>query len=117
MKERNNKDIPKRNISEFFYGSLPFILLIGIPVIIPIAIKLPKILTLLLKLGNGSYLKGLGKILLGLVGGIGWMNIVYAIYTTIDHLDEKGIKKGWIWLYIILTILGIGAMNLIEILK
>lgn len=104
-------------LKEVCYGALPVLLLAGVPLAIAVVAFLigywndiPKILSHITDMGNGSLLYGAFLILFGFVGLI---NISVSVWLTMhkimDYLKENKKKETLAILFFVFTILGIYA--------
>ena len=101
-----------RKLSNTWYGILPILILVGIPIAICVAIRwkhIPKTMGVLSDLGGGSWLFG---ILLLFFSIIGLVSIVYAVIHAVEVIAKKLGNKWAIW-YIIATSLGMVALKII----
>lgn len=101
-----------RNLTDVWYGILPILILVGIPIAICVAIgwkHIPKIIGVLTALGSGSWLFG---ILLLAFSATGFLCICYAVINAAEVIGKK-LGSKWAIGYIIVTSLGIIAMKII----
>lgn len=102
---------------DIWYGILPILLLVGIPIALCVIIgwsKIPKVIASLTKIGDGSWFWG---IILTLFAGIGALNLVIGICFTIEKIDEKLGEKASLWMPVFLTATLLGVAALFIILK
>ena len=101
-------------LKDAFYGILPFLLLFGIPLAICIVIgvisiwdDIPKILSSISNIGNGSLIWGVILLLFGLIGLI---NTVIAFMLWVKAffklLEKKTKSTFWFWFAIITVTFG-----------
>lgn len=101
-------------LKELWYGVLPFLLLLGIPIGICIVIFLinilpdmPKIYERISELGNGSFIYG---IILLLFAMIGLINAVIACIMWLKRITEilerKACSAFWFWFAIFVVTIG-----------
>lgn len=109
------KDLIKRilhKLSDIWYGALPILLLVGVPISLCIIIgwkKILKLLAVLVEIGGGSWL--IGAILI-LFSAFGLLSICYAVVNAIEIIGKK-LGSKWAILYIIVTSLGIVALTIL----
>ena len=99
-------------LSDIWYGMLPFLILLGIPLALCVAISwkdIPKIIGSLTEIGRGSWIFGL---FLALFGSIGCLSIYYAVINTVETIGKKFGNK-WATRYIIATLLGYIALRIL----
>lgn len=113
-------------IKEVWYGALPILLLVGGPLAIAVAAFLigywndiPKILSHITDIGNGSLLYGAFLILFGLVGLVNvviaywmWFN---ALTKWLDRLQKNGKPQFLLWIIVIIIVCGWVALS--ELIK
>lgn len=89
---------------EKFYAFLPILILFGIPLAIGLGIFI---------VWKWDTLKELSffDILNGIFGAIGAFNIGVGIMLTVEKMDSKKNKGYWIYIYLILTAIGIVALS------
>ena len=101
-----------RKLSNAWYGILPFLLLVGIPITICVAIRwkhIPKTIGVLSDIGGGSLLFG---ILLIVFSAAGFVGIAYAVINAVETIGKKLGRKWAIWYSIVIT-LGIAALKIL----
>ncbi|MBR5594035.1 MAG: hypothetical protein IKW46_08185 [Bacteroidaceae bacterium] len=102
-------------LKELYYGMLPWLLLIGVPIILCILIGIvfagEEILQALTQLDKtyGSWLWG---IILYLFGGVALFNLFIGFILTIEKISKK-LSEKWIYIFIIVTAFGIFALTLL----
>lgn len=99
-------------LADAWYGVLPIIILVGIPIAICVAIgwkHIPKIIGVLTKLGGGSWLLGIPLVVFSATGFLG---ICYAVIYAAEVIGKK-LGSKWAIGYIIVTSLGIVALKII----
>lgn len=96
-------------LKELWYGMLPWILLIGVPIILCIIIAWKDILKLLTGLDElyGSWLWG---VILCLGAIIAVFNIGVGLILTLEKISEK-LNSKWFYAYIIVMAFGIFALT------
>lgn len=97
---------------DVWYGILPTFILVGIPIAICIAVgwkHSPQVISILLKIGGGSWLFG---ILLLLTCTTGLLSIVYAVINAVETIGKK-LGRKWAICYIIIISIGIVALEII----
>ena len=104
-------------LKEAWYGALPILLLVGVPLTIAVAAFLigywndiPKILSHIADMGNGSLLYGAFLILFGVVG---LTNIAVSVWITAhkidDYLTRNQKKSTPLIIFLVVTVLGVYA--------
>ena len=104
-------------LKEAWYGALPILLIVGIPLAVATAVWLvinwndiPKILGNITDIGNGSLLYGVFLILFGLIGLINafaaFMMWFKKFTEWLEKLDRKGKPRFLLWVIIIVVSLG-----------
>ena len=99
-------------LSDAWYGMLPFLVLLGAPLALCVAIKwkdIPKIVGSLAEIGRGSWIFG---ILLVFFGSIGFLSICCAVINTVETIAKK-LGNKWANIYIVITLLGFVALKII----
>lgn len=97
-------------LSDVWYGMLPFLILLGVPLALCVAIKwkdIPQIIGSLTEIGRGSWIFG---ILLVSFGAIGHLSIYYAVINAVETIAKK-LGKKWATIYIVVTLLGFVALK------
>lgn len=102
-------------LKEVLYGILPWVLLIGVPIILCVLIaivfageEMLRCLTLL----NEIYGNWLWGIILVLLGVVALFNLSVGFILTIEKISKK-LSGKWIYIYIIVTALGIFALTIL----
>ena len=101
-------------LKDMWYGMLPILLIVGIPIAIPVAAWLvinwndiPNMLGNIANIGKGSLLYGVFLILFGLIG---LTNAVIAFMMWFraftEWLDKKAKSRFWFWCVIIVVTFG-----------
>ena len=101
-----------QKLLDVWYGILPILILVGIPIGICVAIKwkhIPKVFSALTEIGSGSWLYG---ILLILTCATGLLGIGYAVINAAEKIGKK-LGSKWAVAYIIATSIGIFALKTI----
>lgn len=93
---------------ERFYGALPVLILLGIPTAISL------ILFVIMYWDNIKDLSFM-NIVTALFAAIGAFNIGIGILLTVSKIIDKKLKTYWIYVYLILTAIGIVALKEIGI--
>ena len=101
-----------KKILDTWYGILPILLLLSVPLALCIAIgwrSIPAIITALSLIGGGSWLIG---VLLVLFGAIGFLNIMAGVFNQAEKIGKKHGNKAFV-LYLATTLLGMIALNIL----
>ena len=99
-------------LSDAWYGMLPFLILLGVPLALCVAIKwkdIPKIIGSLTVIGRGSWIFG---ILFVSFGAIGCLSIYYAVINTVETIAKK-LGNKWAKIYAVVTLLGYFALRIL----
>ena len=111
MKELLKKLFHK--LLDVWYGMLPILLLLGVPLAICVALgwkSIPGIIGALARLGGGSWFIGA---LLVLFGAIGFINITAAIFNQAEMIGKKYGRKAF-GLYLTTTFIGLVALTILS---
>lgn len=101
-------------LKDMWYGMLPILLIVGIPLAVATAVWLvtnwndiPKILGVVTDIGKGSLLYGVFLIIFGLIGLINAV-IAFMMWAKafLDLLDRKAKSHFWFWCIIIVVTVG-----------